>query len=109
MMSVSGGAHTALRFAARYPERVSRLILVGGYVRGRALRVDAPDPMRALLEAGGAQKSMSLTEAFMLLYWPEGPMDALRERARMVRSVAPEENTLRIRDAFDNASNADLL
>lgn len=85
LMAVSGGAHTAMRLAARYPERVSRLILVGGYVTGRALRSNAPDPMRTLLEAGGAPQSMSLTEAFMLLYWPEGPMEALRERARMVR------------------------
>jgi pimeloyl-ACP methyl ester carboxylesterase len=109
LMAVSGGAHTALRLAARYPERVSRLILVGGYVTGRAHRSNAPDPMRTLLEAGGAPQSMSLTEAFMLLYWPEGPMEALRERARMVRSVAPEENTLRMRDAFDSVSNVDLL
>lgn len=109
LMAVSGGAHTAMRFAVRYPERVSRLILVGGYVTGRALRSDAPDPMRTLLEAGGPPHSMSLTEAFMLLYWPEGPMEALRERARMVRSVAPEENTLRVRDAFDRVSNVNLL
>ncbi|MDJ1015319.1 MAG: alpha/beta fold hydrolase [Paracoccaceae bacterium] len=109
MMAISGGAHTVLRFAARYPERVSRLIIVGGYVSGRALRSDAPDPMKALLEAGGAGESMSLTEAFMLLYWPEGPMEALRERARLVRSVAPEKNTLRVRDAFDNVSNAGIL
>jgi pimeloyl-ACP methyl ester carboxylesterase len=109
LMAVSGGAHTALRFAAKYPERVTRLILVGGYVTGRSLRSNAPDPMRTLLKAGGAPQSLSLTEAFMLLYWPEGPMEALRERARMVRSVAPEENTLRIRDAFDNVSNAGLL
>ena len=109
LMAVSGGAHTALRFAARYPERVSKLILVGGYAKGRALRTNAPDPMRALLEASGGPQSMSLTEAFMLLYWPEGPMEALRERARMVRSVTPDENTLRIRDAFDNVSNEDIL
>lgn len=109
MMAVSGGTHTVLRFAARYPDRVTRLVLVGGYVTGRALRSPAPDPMKALLQAGGAAKPMSLTEAFMLLYWPEGPMEALRERARLVRSVAPEENILRMRDAFDNVSNADLL
>ncbi|WP_420380908.1 alpha/beta fold hydrolase [Marivita sp.] len=58
LMAVSGGAHTALRFAAKYPERVTRLILVGGYVTGRSLRSNAPDPMRTLLKAGGAPQSI---------------------------------------------------
>lgn len=54
LYSESGGVHAALRFAAKYPQCVSRLIVVGGYVHGRSRRRGAPDhdPLRAMIAEG---------------------------------------------------------
>ena len=38
LLGVSQGAAVALVYAARHPERVTQLILYGGYARGRMLR-----------------------------------------------------------------------
>ncbi|PWJ10509.1 alpha/beta fold hydrolase [Jannaschia seohaensis] len=109
VVALSGGVHAALRLAAQFPERVSKLVLVGGYVTGRALRRNAPDPLRGLMEEASDQQSPTLTEAFMLAYWPEGPLETLREKARIVRSATSPGNALRMRDMINQVSNADML
>jgi pimeloyl-ACP methyl ester carboxylesterase/DNA-binding CsgD family transcriptional regulator len=38
LLGISQGAATCVAYAARHPERVSRLVLYGGYVRGAAMR-----------------------------------------------------------------------
>jgi pimeloyl-ACP methyl ester carboxylesterase len=40
LWSIGGGAASAIRFAARYPERVERLIISAGWARGMAVRKD---------------------------------------------------------------------
>lgn len=56
VFSRSVGALTALTFAARYPERVSRLVVMGGYFDGRVRRGGktdpTSDPIRGLIEEG---------------------------------------------------------
>jgi pimeloyl-ACP methyl ester carboxylesterase/DNA-binding CsgD family transcriptional regulator len=52
LLGISQGALTCVGFAARYPERVSRLILYGGYARGAYHRGDPKQERlhRALIE-----------------------------------------------------------
>ena len=38
LLGISGGAATCIAYAAKHPERVSRLVLYGGYARGAAVR-----------------------------------------------------------------------
>ena len=38
LLGISQGAATCVRYAVRHPERVSKLVLYGGYARGAALR-----------------------------------------------------------------------
>jgi pimeloyl-ACP methyl ester carboxylesterase len=38
LLGMSGGAATAIAYAARYPQRVSKLVLYGGYALGRNKR-----------------------------------------------------------------------
>jgi DNA-binding SARP family transcriptional activator len=38
LLGVSGGGAVAIEYAARHPERISRLVLYGAYARGRARR-----------------------------------------------------------------------
>jgi len=52
MLGISSGAAFSVAYAARHPERVSRLILYGGYARGWARRSDSESvrQYRAMLE-----------------------------------------------------------
>ena len=45
LLGCSNGAMVAIEFAARYPQMVSRLVLLGGYVDGRSVR-DGEPPKR---------------------------------------------------------------
>ncbi len=50
LLGISGGAPPSIAYAARHPERVSHLVLLGGYSHGRLHR-DLSDATRAYLEA----------------------------------------------------------
>ena len=45
LLGISQGAAIALVYAVRHPERVTDLVLYGGYLRGRKQR--RPEPARA--------------------------------------------------------------
>lgn len=108
-MSFSGGAHTILRLAARYPERVDRLITVGGYVEGRDRRGAGPDPIRGLLQQAGDASNDTFTTAFLTAYFPEGPSDEVTYKTKMIQRTASAETRMRMRDAINTVSNLDVL
>ncbi len=110
-VSYSGGCMTALTFAAFYPERLSRLAIVGGYVEGRARRsADAPpDALRAMIGEGWARPESAFARGFATSYFPEGPGEEMREVLRMSQAACPPETMLRNRDAINHATNAHLL
>ena len=112
LYSESGGAHVALRFAARHPDRVSRLAILGGYVHGRALRrgTDASeDALRRMIAEGWEEADLTYGTAFMLAYFPEGPLDSVRDLARMMQAGTSLEAELAIRDAVNAVDNTDIL
>ena len=43
LLGISQGAATCVAYAARHPERVSRMVIYGGYVRGAAVRSTGED------------------------------------------------------------------
>ena len=44
LLGISQGAATAIAYTVRHPERVERLVLYGGYARGRLRRDEVPAP-----------------------------------------------------------------
>ena len=50
LLGISGGAAPAIAYAARHPERISHLVLLGGYSHGLLCR-DLSAPQQAYLEA----------------------------------------------------------
>jgi pimeloyl-ACP methyl ester carboxylesterase len=112
LYSESGGVHSGLRFAARYPERVSRFVITGGYVHGRARRHGTPpeqDALRLMINEGWKSELEGFGAAFMLTYFPEGPLEAVRDAARIMRSSKPPSVELALRDAINTVDNAGLL
>lgn len=79
LLGVSGAAPVAIAYAARHPERVSHLVLLGGYMNG-ALQRAPTDAERAYLEAqwrlietGWSRDDPAVREFFSSRFIPDAP------------------------------------
>lgn len=112
IFSQSGGIHGALRFAAQHPDRVSRLVIAGGYVEGRSKRSGtdvASDAFRRLVTESWRAEVDGVGAAFMFAYMPEGPLEAILDAARNFQGSVSKEVELALRDAINLVDNSALL
>ena len=111
--SESGGSLVALTFAAKHPDRVTRLAMSGAYAEGRLLRGKPKSPetdvIRTLLNEGFDAHGHAFLSAFMTAYFPEGPSDAVMHCAAGFRRNAPQELVLKDRDMINSTSVLGLL
>ena len=83
LLGLSRGASIATAYAARHPERVTRLILYGGYARGRERRnvdadkLDMIKLMYHLVRLGWGQENPAFRQVFTPLFIPEGTPEQL--------------------------------
>lgn len=101
LLGISQGAAFSIRFAARYPERVKFLVLLGGYVRGRMLRGDAEaeqfyEASRAMVSAGWGSPSPLYRHFFTSCYMPDATPEEGASFDEMQRISASPETALRI-------------
>lgn len=70
--AISQSVPVALTFAARHPDRVSRLVLVNGFVQGSTARGDLAhtDTMVAMIRAGWGVPGSAFMKAVATLYMP---------------------------------------
>lgn len=92
-----GGA-VAIEYAARYPHRVSRLVLYGTYARGRNKRDERPlEPEKArvmldMIRVGWGDEDHAFSMAFAQQFQPEGDAGHLRSWCELQRkSATPDE------------------
>jgi DNA-binding SARP family transcriptional activator/pimeloyl-ACP methyl ester carboxylesterase len=80
LLGLSQGCAVSVEFAARYPEKVSRLILIGGYARGWN-RIGSPDlikqseAMITLVGTGWGQDNPAFRQMFTSLFMPDAPAE----------------------------------
>lgn len=78
LLGISQGASIAIDYAVRHPERVSHLVLHGGYARGRLVRSDTPgqreeaETMAKLAELGWGKPEPSFRQFFTSQFIPDG-------------------------------------
>jgi pimeloyl-ACP methyl ester carboxylesterase/DNA-binding CsgD family transcriptional regulator len=78
LLGISQGASIAITYAVRHPERVSHLILHGGYARGRlkwagpAKMREEADMMIKLAELGWGQQNPAFRQFFTTQFIPDG-------------------------------------
>ena len=78
LLGVSQGASIAIAYAVRHPERVTHLVLHGGYARGRLIRSDTPamreeaETMTKLAEVGWGKADPSFRQFFTSQFIPGG-------------------------------------
>ncbi len=110
----SQGAPIAIAYAARHPQRVSHLILQGGYVRGRMLRAAAAEreqgqALLTLMRHGWGKAGSPFIKTFTTLYIPDGTTEQTQSLAELQRLTTSPENAIKLRTAVDNFDAADYL
>lgn len=114
LLGLSQGVAVAIAFAAKYPERVSNLILYGGYARGRNKSGDARDrekgqALLAMMRQGWGSEGSAFMRAFSSIYLPNGTAEQIKWFSDMQRLATSGENAARLRSACDDIDVEDLL
>ncbi len=114
LLGCSNGAMVAIEFAARYPQRVSGLILLGGYVDGRSVRDGGSsggdrDAILKMAEEGWETPDSAFVAGYISIYLPTATQEQVRRIARDLQNSCPVENEIRGREFYNNHSVAGLL
>ena len=114
LFGVSQGCGISIRYAVRHPERVSCLVLYGGYSKGRCKRGSKELELRAQTEwdfiaQGWGQDNPAFRQFFTSTFVPRGTMEQLEWFNELQRIATPPENAVRIRKVMDHTDVTDLL
>src|SRR5262249_12778939 len=110
----SQGCAVSVAYAVRHPERVSHLVLYGGFARGRRKRGSASETEQAdavltLMRHGWGQENPAFRQIFTTRFLPGGTPEQMRWFNDLQKNTAPAENAIRIRLASENTDVVDLL
>jgi class 3 adenylate cyclase/pimeloyl-ACP methyl ester carboxylesterase len=101
LFGISQGAAYAVQFAAMYPERVSCLVLLGGYLRGRLLRENPEDERfqnigLSMIRDGWGSPNAIYRHFFTSTYIPEATAEEAECFDELQRISTKPENALKI-------------
>ena len=102
LLGLSRGASIAIAYAARHPERVTRLVLYGGYARGRERRDVDEDKLEEiqmlyqLVRLGWGKENPAFRQVFTTLFIPEGTPEQLAWFNELQRISASPQTASRI-------------
>lgn len=113
LLGISQGAATVIKYAVKYPERVSQLILYGGYAQGWAMRGGTQaEHYRAVVEMmrlGWGRDNPVFRQAFTARFLPEGTHEQTDWFNDLcLKTVAPDM-AVRLLEARAHADIGDLL
>jgi DNA-binding winged helix-turn-helix (wHTH) protein/pimeloyl-ACP methyl ester carboxylesterase len=113
LLGVSQGASISIAHAVRHPERVSKLILHGGYALGHNKRgprkgFDVKGYLNLMREGWGDEHS-AFQKILSTVYLPNAPAEHIKWMADLQRVASSPENTVRLRSMFDEIDVVHLL
>ncbi len=103
----SHGCAVAIAYAARYPEKVTHLILYGGFVLGRQKRDlteqqrDEARTMIKLIELGWSKRTDEFRQVFTTQFMPEASLEQRHAFDELQRYSTSPENAVRIASEVD--------
>ena len=115
LLGLSQGASIAIAYAVRHPQRVSHLILHGGYARGRLKRNPTPqqreeaEVMNRLAEIGWGQQNPAFRQFFTTQYIPGGTAEQHHWFNELERVSTSAANAARFMREFNDIDVVDLL
>jgi pimeloyl-ACP methyl ester carboxylesterase/DNA-binding CsgD family transcriptional regulator len=100
LLGISQGAALAIAYAVRHPDRVSHVVLYGGYARGRSLRQpqqrEEGDLLLSLIRVGWGRPKSAFSRLFTSLYIPDGTPEQLAWFDELQRTSTSPETAARI-------------
>jgi pimeloyl-ACP methyl ester carboxylesterase len=114
LFGISQGTAVAIAYPAKYPSRVSKLVLHGAYALGRTKRNTTEDEEQAaayltLIRHGWGYPHSAFMQAFSSLYLPDGTSEQIKWFSELQRVTTSPENAIRIRKACDEIDIVELL
>jgi pimeloyl-ACP methyl ester carboxylesterase/class 3 adenylate cyclase len=114
VLAVSQGGAIAAAFAARAPERVSAIVMIGAFPQGRARRRSPQEAkhaaaLSAMMAAGWNDPYPSLRDLFANIISPTLSEEQRRAFAEDMLHLISPENAARIRRAIDDLDITSLL
>jgi pimeloyl-ACP methyl ester carboxylesterase len=114
LLGISQGCAISIVYAARHPERVSHLILYGGYARGLNHRGTAEElergaALKTLIRSGWGMENPVFRQIFASFFIPEGTPEQVEWFINLLRKATTPEVAYRIRDALDNIDVENML
>lgn len=114
LLGLSQGCAVSVTYAIRHPERVSHLVLYGGYVRGWRARRDPAEiakrsAMGVLIRQGWGQDNPAFRQIFTSLFIPGATKEHMNWYNELQRKSASSENAARLHSAFGNIDVTSLL
>jgi DNA-binding winged helix-turn-helix (wHTH) protein/pimeloyl-ACP methyl ester carboxylesterase len=110
LLGISQGCAVSIIYAIRHPERVSHLVLYGGFARGRFKR--DPEHAKTLLsivEQGWGKENPAFRQFFTSLFFPDGTPEQMQWFNDLQRMTTSTENAMRIMRATGDLDISDLL
>jgi DNA-binding winged helix-turn-helix (wHTH) protein/pimeloyl-ACP methyl ester carboxylesterase len=114
LLGMSQGCAVSIDYAVRHPERVSHLVLYGGFARGRRKRGSQQEIMNSeavltLMRQGWGQENPAFRQLFTSLFIPGGSTEQMQWYNDLQRITTSPENAVRLRQVVDEIDVTDLL
>jgi len=106
LLGISQGAAVAIAYAARHPDRVSALVLYGGYARGRELRAGTEEQRREaalhleLARIGWGTDDPAFRQVFTSQIMPDASREVWEAFNTLQRRTCSPANAVRFMEAF---------
>jgi pimeloyl-ACP methyl ester carboxylesterase/DNA-binding winged helix-turn-helix (wHTH) protein len=114
LLGISQGGAVAAAYAARHPQRVSHLILVGSYARGwehrdNAREIEARNAIIKLTRLGWGRNSPGFRQIFATRFIPDAGAEEMEWFNDLQRISASPENAARFMEEFSRIDVRSLL
>ena len=115
LLGISQGCAISVAFAVRHPERVSHLVLYGGFARGayrrakNELELEQAKALATLIRTGWGSETPVYRQLFSSLFMPGGTPEQLQKFAERQRRTTSAECAYRYFETTRNLDVTELL
>jgi pimeloyl-ACP methyl ester carboxylesterase/DNA-binding CsgD family transcriptional regulator len=112
LLGISQGAAIAIAYAVLHPDRVTHLVLYGGYGRGRNRRApearQQAEALQSVIRAGWDDPNPAFRRLFSMLFLPDGTPEQMAWYDELQRRTTTAENAVRLYSARNELDVTEL-